>query len=84
MEPISTSLGELSNHDWQIMNSRWSRGIDWNVHKLGKRHWEVGGRLGRGAPLFKTKGAAYQYGENLICLEAAHRSWLRLKAEGRI
>lgn len=74
-EPMSTSLGSLSDHDWQIIRHRWARGIDWNVQKVGKRHWEIVGRIGQGFPLFRTKKAAYDIGDELVRREALHRHW---------
>ncbi len=76
LEPIATSLSVLPDHDWHILSSRWSRGVDWNINKVGKKHWEIAGRLGQGVQLFRTKTAAWKYGSNLICLESHHRAWV--------
>lgn len=70
-EPLSTSLGALSDSEWNILRNRWSRGIDWNVEKIGRK-WNI--HFG-GFPLFKTKKAAYEAGANLICAESKHRYW---------
>jgi hypothetical protein len=72
-----TSLSSLSDHDWQVLRSRWHKGIDWNVGKLG-RFWQVTGDCFKGAPLFKTKKAAFDYASNLILAEShwrAHQEW---------
>jgi hypothetical protein len=72
-EPISTSLGRLSEHDWQILSNRWARGVDWYVEKIG-RYWapaEVFGRF----PLFKTKRAAEEAATKLFLAESHHRAW---------
>ena len=75
-----TSLSGLDDGEWSQVSNRWSRGIDWNIHKMGKR-WEVGGRLGQGAPLFKTKKEAYAYGSNLILAESCWRGHQRWEQE---
>ncbi len=72
-----TSLSGLSAGEWSQITCRWHRGIDWNIHKLG-RQWLIGGRLGQGAPYFKTKKAAYAYADNLVCWEARYRSQNRV------
>ena len=79
----STSLSHLSDGEWSQVSCRWSRGTDWNVGKIGKRHWEVTGRLGQGAPLFTTKTAAYEYGSNLILAESRWRGHQRWEQEHR-
>ena len=79
-EPIPTSLGKLSDHDWHVLSSRWSRGIDWNVAKVGKRHWRILGDVG-GFPLFSTKTAAFDAMSELICRESAHRAWRERQVE---
>lgn len=79
-DAYETSLSKLDDGEWSQVSCRWSRGIDWNVHKVGKRHWEVAGRLGQGVRLFKTKTAAYEYGSNLILAEShwrGHQKWER-------
>lgn len=81
-EPIRTSLGKLSNHDWHVMRSRWSRGVDWFVFKVGKRHWRLADEYGN-FPLFTTKAAAYRVGSDLILAESCHRAWLEYQAEMR-
>jgi len=70
-----TSLSKLDDHDWHILSSRWHRGIDWTVGKVGKR-WEITGRLGEGFPLFKTKTAAHDAASTLILMESRYRSRL--------
>jgi len=80
-EPLTTSLGRLSEHDWRVLSNRWARGIDWVVQKCGARHWRLLEDLG-GFPLFLTKRAAYEAGGRLILAEAQHRAWLR-ENEGR-
>ena len=84
IDPVETSLSVLTDGEWSQVSCRWARGINWNIHKVGKRHWEIGGRLGKGFPLFKTRTAAYNAGSTLILMESHHRGWTRLKAEGRI
>lgn len=78
----STSLSALMDGEWSQISCRWSRGIDWNIHKVGRK-WEIGGDLGRGFPLFKTKGAAYEAGSKLILAESrwrAHQRWEQERA----
>lgn len=79
-EPIATSLGRLSDHDWQVLRNTWSRGVDWYVRKVGKRHWapiEIFGAF----PLSKTKREAEAQATNLLLLEARHRAWKREQEE---
>lgn len=74
--PYRTSLGALNDHDWNVLSNRWSRGIDWIVQKVGKRHWELIGfpTVNAGFPLFTTKTAAYDAGSKLILAESHYRS----------
>jgi len=74
-EPIATSLGKLSDHDWQVLRHTWSRGQDWFVFKVGKRHWRLAPAYGN-FPLFKTKTEAERVGSNLILAESRHRAWI--------
>lgn len=76
-EPLTSSLGTLSDSEWNQLSARWGRGIDWIVHKVGRK-WEIGGRLGQGFPLFTTKTAAYEMATNLILRESHHRAWLKM------
>ena len=76
-EPISSSLGALSDHDWAVLNSGWARGSDWNLEKVGRK-WVIRGRVGEGFPLFTTKREAWDTGTNLVCREALHRAWRRM------
>lgn len=75
-----TSLSHLSEAEWSQVSNRWSRGIDWNVHKAGSR-WEIGGEHFQGFPLFRTKTAAYNAAETLILAESRWRGYQRLRAE---
>ena len=72
-----TSLSKLSEHDWAILSSRWSKGIDWYVHKLGSQ-WEVIESFGKKIPLFKTKRAAGEFADNLLLAESRYRAGKRL------
>ena len=67
-----TSLSKLSDHDFQILKSRWNRGIDWIVHRCGRK-WELISDFGN-FPLFDTKSAAYDAGTNLILIESRYRA----------
>ena len=80
-KPIETSLGHLSDHEWQIVRSRWMRGIDWNVFKRG-RGWTLPAEFGN-FPIFKTKTAAYEAASNLICLETQSRAYKAQLEEAR-
>jgi hypothetical protein len=76
MTAHETSLSKLSDHDWNVLRSRWHRGIDWNVKRLG-HGWEIIGDLGRGFPIFPTKTMAYNAGEALILAESLRRAALK-------
>lgn len=69
-----TSLSKLSEHDWNVLSSRWRRGIDWNVAKLGKRHWYILGEQFKAWRLFKTKTAAYEAHNVIMLAEARSRA----------
>lgn len=71
-EPMSTSLGILNSHDWAVLSSRWARGIDWMVSKIGNR-WYTPDVLG--GLSFHTKREAGEFCSNLILREARHRAW---------
>jgi hypothetical protein len=71
-DAYETSLSRLSNHDWRILDSRWARGIDWIVYKVGKK-WALIDDFGR-FPLFTTKKAAYEAGTKLILAESRWRA----------
>ena len=71
-EPMSTSLGTLNSHDWAVLSSRWARGVDWMVTKIGKK-WYVPDILG--GISFRTKREAGEFCSNLILMEARHRAW---------
>ncbi len=79
-----TSLAELDAHDWAVLNSRWNRGIDWNVSKLGSQ-WKITSSLPQftAFPLFKTKTAAWDAFENLMMQESRWRALQRLREECR-
>lgn len=74
--PHRTSLSDMSEHDWNILSARWARGIDWMVHKLGARHWEIVGfpTHNAGFPLFKTKREAHQKATDLLLAESHYRA----------
>lgn len=74
-----TSLSRLDEHDWQVLSNGWSRGIDWNVSKLG-RHWVLPEAFGK-FPLFRTKREAYDAGDALIIAESHWRARQRWTAE---
>jgi hypothetical protein len=79
-EPVPpTSLSRLDDHDWSILSNRWARGAAWCVFKCGSR-WRVADDFGR-FPLFKTKTAACEAVDTLICWESRHRAQRRLQAE---
>lgn len=78
-EPISTSLSNLSDHEWQILSSRWARGMSWVCVKVGRK-WSTMND-GLGFPLFNTKREAYDRTNALICTEARHRAWVRRQQE---
>ena len=78
-----TSLSKLSEHDWKVLSSRHSRGIDWMVHKMG-RHWVITPSELKGFPLFKTKREAYEAADNLILAESHWRLHCRMTADGYI
>ena len=82
-EPIATSLGILSQSEWYIVSATWSRGINWVVGKVGKRHWHITlpAFQFQAFPLFRTKGAAYDVATALILAEARHRAWLHHNKE---
>ena len=71
-----TSLSKLNEHDWMILSSRWGRGIDWYVHKIGSQ-WAIIDAFGHW-PLFKTKRAAGEAADNLLLAESRYRSGKRL------
>lgn len=73
-----TNLSHLSNHDWQIISSRWSRGIDWIVSKKGSR-WQPMQSLM--LPTYKTKRAAYEAATDLVLRESSHRAFIEHAAE---
>jgi hypothetical protein len=79
-EPMVTSLGSLSENDWQIISNNWARGIDWVVCKVGRK-WMIMGQLGAGFPNFKTKTAAHDAATNLVLAESLHRHWVYEQAE---
>jgi hypothetical protein len=64
-----TSLSKLSEHDWNILRNTWSRGVDWYVQKVGKRHWVPIEAFGN-FPLFKTKREADEAATTLLLWEA--------------
>lgn len=69
----TTSLSNLSDHDWQVLRSHWSMFSGFSFcRKLGRK-WTVDGFSIKG-PLFTTKGSAERYVSNLICLEARCRA----------
>ena len=72
-EQTNTGLTFLSDHDWQVVRSRWFRGIDWNVEKIGRNKWTLIGQLGSGLKPFRTKTAAYNAGSELIRAESLRR-----------
>lgn len=74
-----TSLSKLSDHDWRILNSRFLRGIDWYVEKIGSR-WYPSEAFGNWPP-FRTKRAAGEAAENLVMAEVRHRAKLQWNAE---
>jgi hypothetical protein len=76
-EPMETSLGSLSESDWNALSSGWTMyGGSHYVSKLGK-HWVVSDRVGRGFPLFETKRAAVAAVDELLGREWKHRTYLR-------
>jgi hypothetical protein len=79
MQAHSTSLSTLSDHEWHILSSRWSRGIDWTVCKMGRK-WiiNIDHPSFRAFPLFRTKTAAYDAATNLILAESRYRASRRI------
>src|SRR4051812_26227050 len=76
-EPMSTSLGVLSESDWNALSAGWTMyGASHYVSKLG-RHWVVSERVGRGFGVFKTKRAAMDAVDELLGREWKHRTYLR-------
>lgn len=73
IDAYETSLSKLSEHDWNVLRNTWARGIDWYVCKVGSK-WTLS-RVFPGAwPLYKTKKAAGEAADNLICAEARWRA----------
>lgn len=82
MTPQATSLSALSDHEWQVLRSHWSRfsGMSF-CHKLSRK-WTVKG-FGINGPLFTTKGATERYVSELICAESRWRAAQHAEAEAR-
>jgi hypothetical protein len=71
-----TSLSHLSDHDWNVLKSRWHKGVDWYVHKTGSR-WTIIEAIGK-FPLFRTKRHACQVADDLMLAEShwrSHQQW---------
>lgn len=75
-----TSLSLLSEHDWNVLRSHWSRFSGFSFCRKIGRQWTVEG-FGIRGPLFKTKTAAEQYVSNLICAESRRRSHQQWETE---
>jgi hypothetical protein len=76
MDAHETSLSKLSEHDWNVLRSHWSRFSGYAFcPKLGRK-WIAEG-FGIRSPLFKTKGEAERYVSNLILAESPWRAYQR-------
>lgn len=73
----ATTLSNLSEHDWQIISNRWSRGIDWVVTKSGSRWAPMPSLM---LPTCRTKKEAYNAATDLVLREASHRALVEQKA----
>lgn len=74
---MATTLSHLTNHDWQIISSRWSRGIDWVVTKRGSRWMPMPSLM---LPTYRTKKAAYEAATDLVLRESSHRALVEHRA----
>lgn len=66
----STPLSRLSEHDWRIAQSRWSRGCDWYIRKVGRK-WEI--TLFDYPQTFTTKRAAIDFADSMLLSESRIR-----------
>lgn len=67
-----TSLSNLSEHDWQVLRHRWAAGA--NVARKVGRRWSVDDFVGKPWPHFRTRKAAVQAIDDLVCAESRHRA----------
>lgn len=79
-DAYETSLSKLDAHEWAILRNQWAKGSDWNIAKLG-RLWRIMGEHFETWPPYKTKRAASEAHDVIICAEARWRAYQRLIRE---
>jgi hypothetical protein len=77
-EPLPDGWRERMTDDERALVNRWARGCDWCVSKVGRRHWDSSVP---GAPLFKTRKAAYEFLSRFVCEAIPRRCIERMEAE---
>lgn len=76
-----TSWSDMTDANWYTINSRWSRGIDWCVYKIGRK-WYIGEEFPNSWPVFLTKHAAFDALTTMVLAESRHRLGVRMLADG--